>query len=441
MSNRLNRRRLLRNAALAGVGLWLSGGRARIKGESPNEKLNVAVIGAGGRGMANLSAVAATENIVALCDVDWRLEVPRYHRPLAGTTFKKYPNVKKYRDYRKMLDEMGRRIDAVVVSTPNHVHAPASVTAMRMGKHAYCEKPLSHSVYEARVAAQVAAEKKVATQMGTQIHASGNFRRIVELVRSGAIGPVRRVHIWLRGGGHAGDRPNQTPPVPDGLDWDLWLGPAPYRPYHPCYHPHDWHYWWDFGGGAFGNMGCHYFDLAFWALDLRYPTTVEAGGSPVHPESTPRQLHVRYEFPARGQMPPVTLTWNHGGDNPPPIFTEEKLPNWAWGVFVGDHGMLLVSYPKRMLWPESKFADFQPPEPTIPESIGHHQEWILACKTGTATTCNFDYSGAVTEAMLLGNVAYRAGRKLQWDPAGMKFPNCAEAQALLKREYRKGWTL
>ena len=432
MSNRMNRRRMLRNTTLAGVGLLVSGGRAGAEGQSPNEKLNVAVIACGGRGASNLAAVAKTENIVALCDADERR---------AAASFNKYPNVKKYFDYRKMLDEMDKQIDAVVVSTPNHVHAPASVTAMRMGKHAYCEKPLTHSLHEARVAARVAAEKKLATQMGTQIHATANFRRIVELVQSGAIGPVRRCHLWLRGGGCAGDRPKETPPVPDGLHWDTWLGPAPYRPFHPCYVPHDWHYWWDFGGGAFGNMGCHYVDLAFWALKLRYPKTIEAEGSPVHPESTPCQFSVRYEFAARGDMPPVTLTWNHGRDNPPPIFTEEKFPGWAWGVFVGDDGMLLASYPKRMLWPETKFADFQPPEPTIPDSIGHHQEWIRACKTGEPTTCNFDYSGAVTETVLLGNIAYRVGQKLQWDPENLKFPNCPEAEQYLQREYREGWTL
>jgi hypothetical protein len=277
--------------------------------------------------------------------------------------------------------------------------------------------------------------------MGTQIHATENFRRVVELIRLGAIGPVRSCHLWLRGGGCAGDRPKETPPVPEGLDWNLWLGPAPERPYHPCYHPHDWHYWWDFGGGAYGNMGCHYVDLAFWALGLRHPTTIEAHGSPVHAESTPCELAVRYEFPARGDMPPVTLTWNHGAKNPPPVFAEHDFPGWAWGVFVGDEGMLLVSYPKHLLWPEAKFADFQPPEPTIPKSIGHHQEWIRACKTGEPTTCNFDYSGAVTETVLLGNVAYRVGKKVTWDADSMKFPGCPEADALLQRAYRKGWTL
>ena len=441
MSNRMSRRELLRNSALAGVGLWLSGGATGARAQSPNEKLNLAVVGAGGRGSENLRSLPPTENIVALCDVDWRRQVPNYHRPLAGTTFQKYPQAKKYRDYRKMLDEMDRRIDAVVVSAPNHIHAPASVTAMRMGKHVYCEKPLSHSVYESRVAARVAAEKKRATQMGTQIHATANFRRVVELVQSGAIGPVRSCHLWLRGGGCAGDRPKETPPVPEGLDWNLFVGPAPFRPYHPCYVPHDWHYWWDFGGGAYGNMGCHYVDLAFWALKLRHPTTIEASGSPVHPDSTPCELQVRYEFPARGDMPPVTLTWNHGKHNPPAVFTEHQLPGWAWGVFVGDDGMLLVNYAKRLLWPESQFADFQGPEPSIPDSVGHHQEWIDACKTGSPTTCHFDYSGAVTETVLLGNIAYRMGRKLEWDAANMKFPNHPKAEAFLQREYREGWTL
>ena len=431
MRNPVTRRRMLKTTALAGGGALLSPGRVWGRGQSPNEKLDIALIGAGGRALGNLAGVAG-ENIVALCDVDERRAAP---------SFKKYPAVKKYADYRKMLDEMDRQIDAVVVSTTNHVHAPASVTAMRRGKHAYCEKPLSHSVYEARVAAQVAAEKKLATQMGTQIHASENFRRIVELVRAGAIGPVKEVNIWLRGGGSAGDRPKDTPPVPKGLDWDLWLGPAPYRPYHPCYVPHDWHYWWDFGGGAYGNMGCHYLDLAFWALKLRHPKTIEASGSPVHPESTPKQFAVRYEFPARGQRPPVVVTWNHGAAKGPAIFSQKKIPHWAWGVFVGQRGMLAVNYAKKELLPKADFADYKPPEPSITPSIGHHQEWITACKTGSPTTCSFDYGGAVTETLLLGNIAYRVGKKLTWDPAAMKFPGHPEADSLLQREYRKGWTL
>jgi len=430
MQYRTSRRHFLSVAASGGAGLLILGNSRSARSYQANEKLNIAVIGAGGRGAANLSDVAS-ENIVALCDADERR---------AAGSFARFPQAKRYFDYRKLLEELERRIDAVVVSTPNHVHAPASVTAMRMGKHAYCEKPLTHSVYEARVAARVAAEKKVATQMGTQIHATDNYRRIVELIRAGAIGPVREFHAWLPGGRGAGDRPKDTPPVPEGLHWDVWLGPAPERPYHPCYVPHDWHYWWDFGGGEYGNMGCHYLDLAFWALDLRHPTTIAADGPPPHPESTPAVQHARYEFPARGDQPPVVLTWTQG-PKPPPVFEQHQFPNWAWGVFVGSEGMLLANYGQRLLWPQEKFADFRPPEPSIPPSLGHHREWIAACKTGGPTTCNFDYSGAVTETVLLGNVAYRVGQKLQWDAANMKFPNCPEAEKYLQREYRAGWTL
>ena len=425
---RFNRRQFLSLAGCGAASLVILHNSRSAHGYQANEKLNIAIIGAGGRGAQNLSDVAG-ENIVALCDVDQRR---------AAESFQTYPNAAKHSDFRRMLAEMDRQIDAVVVSTTNHVHAPASMMAMRMGKHCYCEKPLAHSVREARMAAQVAAEKKVATQMGTQIHATDNYRRIVELIRAGAIGPVRECHCWLPGGGSAGDRPTETPPVPPGLDWDLWLGPAPYRPYHPCYVPHDWHFWWDFGGGALGNMGCHYLDLAFWALDLRHPHAIEASGSPPHPESTPARQHVRYEFPARGDAPPVALTWTHG-ETAPPVFREQKLPDWVWGVFVGDKGLLLVNYGQRMLWPEPAFAGYVPPEPSIPASVGHHQEWITACKTGSATSCNFDYSGAVTETVLLGNVAYRAGQKLEWDAANIRVTNHQPANDYLQRAYRAGW--
>lgn len=430
---KISRRSFLMGTA-ATVATWTVSGNAAGAGKrrvSPNERLNIVVIGCGGRGAANLNGVAS-ENIVALCDVD---------EGRAAESFSKFRKAKKYHDFRKMLEEMYKEIDAVVVSTPDHTHALAGVMAMKMGKHCYCEKPLAHSVYECRVMAEVAAKKKVATQMGTQIHAGSNFRRVVELIQSGAIGAVHRCHIWLRGAGSAGDRPKDTPPVPKGLHWNLWLGPAPYRPYHPCYVPAGWRHWWDFGGGALGDMGCHYLDLAFWALGLRHPSTVEAQGPPVHPESTPASLTVRYQFLARGNLPPVKLTWTHGRKGPP-IWAEKNLPDWAWGVFVGSKGMLLANYSDRKLFPESRRRrDFQPPRPTIPDSIGHHEEWIVACKTGSPTTCNFDYSGAVAEAVLLGNVAYRAGRKLRWDAVNLKATNCSEAAHWIKREYRKGWTL
>lgn len=426
----VSRRQMMLKTSFFGGGVWLSSTASVGAATSPNEKLGIAIVGAGGRGAANLAGVSG-ENIVALCDVDQRR---------AGASFDRYPGARKFHDFRKMLEEMDKQIDAVVVSTPNHVHAPASAMAMGMGKHCYCEKPLSHSVDEARRLAQLAVENGVATQMGTQIHASGNYRRIVELIRSGAIGSVREVHIRLAGGGRAGDRPQDTPPIPPELKWDLWLGPAPYRPYHPCYVPHDWHYWWDFGGGPLGNMGCHYLDLAFWALDLRHPTTVEAEGPAVHAESTPWPLTVRWKFPPRGQRPPVTLTWDHGRRRPP-FWKEHDVPDWAWGVFVGSQGMLLANYSQHALWPEERFVDFKRPDPTIAESIGHHQEWIVACKTGSATSCNFNYSGPLTETVLLGNVAYRYGKSIDWDPVGLKIPNAPEAEQLLRREYREGWKL
>lgn len=400
-------------------------------GFSANEKLNLAVIGAGGRGSANLSEMAS-ENIVALCDVDERR---------AADSFASYPQAKKYHDFRKLLDEMDQQIDAVVISAPNHIHAPASVMAMRMGKHVYCEKPGAHTVFEARVAAQVAAEQKVATQLGTQIHASDNYRRSVELIGGGAIGDVRECHIWLRSNRiDAGDRPTEMPPVPPELQWDLFVGPSPQRPYHPTYVPHGWHWWWDFGGGELGNMGCHYLDLPFWALDLDHPVTIEAEGPPPHSESTPSRQHVRYEFGSRGELPPITLTWTHG-PQAPAIFAEHKFPEWVWGVFVGSEGMLLVSYSERMLWPEEKFAGYEPPEPSIPPSVGHHQEWLAACKTGSKTSCHFGYSSRVTEAVLLGNVAYRSGTKIEWDAAELAISNAPQASRLLRREYRPGWVL
>lgn len=397
--------------------------------KSPNDKLNIAVVGTAHRAAANIDGVRG-ENIVAVCDID--------DRYLAQAQ-EKFPAAKAYHDFRKMLEQPG--IDAVVVSTADHVHAPASVMAMRLGKHVYCEKPLAHSVHEARLMAETAGRMKVATQMGTQIHAGDNYRRVVELVRSGAIGPVREVHVWCGKTWSGGERPRETPEVPSHIHWDLWLGPAPERPYHPTYLPANWRRWWDFGSGTLGDMACHYMDLPFWALDLRHPTSVASQGPPVHPETTPLWLIVAFEFPARGTMPACTLTW-YDHDKKPERLAHHGLPGWDSGVlFVGDQGMLMADYGKRKLYPEEKFQDFQPPEPTIPRSIGHHAEWLQACKEGTPTTCHFDYSGALTEAVLLGNAAYRAGEKLVWDAANLKATNCSEADRYLRREYRRGWTL
>ena len=432
-ARRLDRRELLRHAGLAGIAVWTTakswGGEAPA---SPNEKLNLAGIGVGGQGGWDIGE-CSSQNIVALCDVDDRR---------AAGTYDRFPKAKRFRDYRKMLDAMGREIDAVVIGTPDHSHALPAVMAMKMGKHCYCEKPLAHCVREVRTMIEVAKKHKVATQMGTQIHAGSNYRRVVELVQSGAIGPVGEVHVWHPVAYGGGDRPTETPPVPPELDWDLWLGPAPWRPYHPVYVPGAWRSWWDFGTGGLGDFGCHYMDLPFWALKLRHPTTVEPVEGPrVHPERTSPGLVIRYEFPARGDLPPVTMTWYDGGKKPG-FLAERKVPDWGAAVlFIGQKGMLLADYGRRQLLPEAQFAGFRPPEKTIPDSIGHHAEWIRACKTGEPTTCNFDYSGTLAETVLLGTVAHRVGKKLQWDAENLKAVGCPEADRFIHKTYREGWRL
>ena len=445
MMHPLNRRDMLRNSALAGVAVWTGMGTTATGAlQSPNEKLDIACIGVGGRGAADVNG-CGHENIVALCDVD---------HGRAGGTLERFPKARRFKDFRKMLAELDKQIDAVVIGTPDHTHAAAGVPAMKMGKHCYCEKPLTHSVYEARVMAQTAKEKNLVTQMGTQIHAGDNYRRAVELVQSGAIGQVREMHVWLGAnfngppvptGMDQPDAPTDTPPVPDGFDWDLWLGPAPYRPYHPAYAPFNWRQWWAFANGTLGDFFCHFCDLAFWALELRHPTSVESQG-PVHPESAARWTIAKHEYPARtssdgSELPPVTLTWYNGGGYPA-LAKEKNVPTWGNAVlFVGSDGMLIADYGRRQLLPEEKFVDFAPPAPTIPNSIGHHREWTEACKSGGLTTCNFDYSGALTEAALLSNVALRVGRKIQWDAKNLKAVDCPEADKFIRRPYREGWTL
>ena len=431
MGRGMHRRDFLRGVAAAGAAASFGPRSWGRPAAGPNEKLNIGVIGTSGRALGNIEGVEG-ENIVAVCDVDSHL---------LGIASERFPKARIHGDFRKMIEAGG--LDAVVISTPDHTHAPAAAMALRMGKHVYCEKPLTHSVFEARAVARLAAEAKVATQMGTQIHATSNYRRVVELIRSGAIGPVRSVNVWLDGAKWAGgERPTETPAVPSSLDWDAWLGPAPTRPYHPTYQPANWRRWWDFGNGTLGDMACHYMDLPFWALDLHHPLTVESPGGPAHAETTPVGQLVRWTFPPRGEMPAVELTWRDGLSSRPEALAEHKVRGFASGVlFTGDRGMLAADYDRGVLLPEPDYRDFVAPARSIPDSIGHHAEWIAACKDGRPTTCDFDYSGALTEAVLLGNVAFRVGRKLDWDAAKLRAVGCPEAENFLRREYREGWTL
>jgi predicted dehydrogenase len=442
----LTRRQLLQGAALAGAAALGLPGVLRAKGA--NEKLNVVIIGCGGRGESNMGEMLG-ENIVALCDVN--------ENNLLRAA-QKAPHAKRFRDFRKLYDELkDGEFDAVVVSSTEHTHAFATLPALKRKKHVYCEKPLTHNQREARIITEAAKQAGVATQMGTQIHATSNYRRVVELVQAGAIGPVHEVHVWVsRAWGRqteaeaarhhdivwSYERPRDEKPVPASLDWDLWLGPAPRRPFHPIYFPGPkWYRWWDFGGGTMSDLGSHWIDLPFWALKLDAPLTVEASGPPPHPEIAPASVKVAFHYGARGDLPPVDLTW-YQGTQKPEIWKEGRIPQWSDGaLFVGSRGMLLADYGKHTLLPEKDFADYKRPEKTIAESIGHHAEWIHACKTGAPTTCHFGYSGLLTEANHLGNVAYRIGKLIEWDRKSQRVVNVLDAEHLLGREYRKGWQL
>jgi len=434
MNTRNNRREFLGSTALATAGYWIAG-TAAAESTSPNEKLNIGIIGVGGRGGANTNSVKS-ENIVALCDIDEK------RRAKAEAAF---PQAKTYVDWRKMLDQ--KDLDAVVISTADQVHALAACWAMRRELSVYCEKPLAHSVHEARAVRETynKYKGKIATQMGTQIHAGDNYRRVVELIQSGAIGPVREAHAWCGRKGPGGGLPEGEHPVPEHLHWDLWLGPAPFRPYNSSYMPGNltWNRWWDFGNGTLGDMGSHVIDLPFWALKLRQPLTIESKGepTPASPHTNAKWMVINWEHPAIDDRPAVKLTWYDGVQRPesPEGFDLNKR---GLGIlFKGDDGMLLADYGSHHLLPAEKFKDFKRPEPSIPKSLGHHREWIHACKTGEPTTCNFDYSGMLIEHNLLGNVAYRAGKKLEWDPENLRASNCPEADKFIKREYRDGWTL
>ncbi|NWG13680.1 MAG: Gfo/Idh/MocA family oxidoreductase [Acidobacteria bacterium] len=417
----------------------------------PSERLNIASIGAGGMAASDIKS-CSKENIVALCDVDWAN---------AARTFEAFPKAARYRDFKVMLEKEDKNIDAVIVATPDHTHAVAAMAAIRRGKHVYCEKPLCKTIYETRKLMEEARKARVATQMGNQGHSSEGMKLMCEWIWDGAIGPVREVDVWTTHAvwpqGMTG-RPAETPPVPDTLDWDLWLGPAPYRPYSPAYAPTLWRGWWDFGTGAIGDMACHNMDPVMTALKLGHPTSIEASCSiyvpsftwnkPFNKESYPQASIIRYQFPARGEMPPVKLTWYDGGlepERPVELGDEERMGNNMGGaIFKGDRGKLMCSSHSGSprLIPQSFMEQYTQPPRTLPRVDGHHQEWIRACKEGTPTGSNFEYAGLLTQVALLGNVALRClGKKLLWDPENMKITNFPEANDYFHYEYRKGWDL
>jgi predicted dehydrogenase len=464
----LSRRSFLAQSAAAGaavLGATSLGAPAILRAQNTTSRINLAFIGSGGRGGANLKEMTRPDskvevNVVALCDVNGQnLE----------RSAQNHPKARLYKDFRKLLDEL-KDVDGVIVSTCEHTHAYATIPALAMGKAVYCEKPLTLNVEEARLVRQVAQKAKVPTQMGTQNHANPNYHRVVELIHSGAIGPVSEAHVWVsRAWGRqtqaeaeanrdphgwvtdakgqkvfVTERPTEIQQPPSYLDWDLWLGPAPARPFHEAYFPGPrWYRWWDFGNGTMSDLGSHWNDLPFWALKLDAPKSIEAFGPEPHPEIAPASMTAVYEYGPRGELPACQLSWHQGTDKPQ-IWKEKGIPQWDNGVlFIGTKGrMLLADYRKHVLLPEADFKDFQRPEPFIKAPLSHQVEWLQAIKNGTPTGSPFDsYAGLLTEANHLGNVAYRAGQKIIWDTANMRITNLAAANRFLGRQPREGWKL
>lgn len=449
-SRSLTRRGFLRNTAatfatVSVVPSYVLG----LRGQTPpSEKLNVAGIGVGGQGAGDIQNIyrSGRANIVALCDVDSR------H---SSRTFSEFPKAKAFKDFRKMLDEIGQEIDAVMVATPDHTHAVAVVRAIKMGKHVYCEKPLARSIHEVRAIMKAAQEHKVVTQLGNQGHSFETIRTFCEWVWDGAIGAIREVHAFCNANYsriHQLDQLKNTPPAPDTLDWDLWLGPTRFRPYNPVFLPGAWRGWSQFGTGVVGDWTCHVVDPVFWALDLGAPTSIVA--EPVnydpkkHFETFPPGTIIRYEFPAKGNRPAVKLTWFDGQQRPPEpeeLGKDDKLPGIG-AVVIGEKGKIVYGSHGASgveILPESRMDEYKQklPPKTIPRSPGHHREWVQACIEGKKCGSDFSYGGPLTEIALLGIIATRlAGTKLEWNSAQRKFTN-AEANRYLEEPYRSGWTL
>ena len=412
--------------------------------QPPSGKLNIAGVGIGGMGQNNVKA-CDSENIVALCDVDWSY---------AGKVFDRYPNARKWKDFRKMLDEQ-KEIDAVIVATPDHLHTVVSMAAMRRGKHVYCQKPLTRLVSEARVLTEAARKYKVVTQMGNQGHSGNGVRDICEWIWAGVIGEVREVHAWTnRPVWPQGiDRPKGEDPIPETFDWDLWIGPAPKRPYNKIYAPFNWRGWWDFGGGALADMACHVLDPVFWSLKLKYPVSVEASCTEVNNETFPLASIVHYEYPAREGLPAVKVHWYDGGlkpERPKELEVSRPLNQAASNVlFIGSKGVLRCGEygdnPQLLPFERNReFANNKPSQTLKRITTSHEGNWIEACKTGGQATSNFDYAGPFTEMVTMGNLAIRpenVGKKLEWDGEKMRVTNDEKANDYVQPHYREGWSL
>jgi len=442
MARRIHRREFLGTMGAAGAGLLVPAASAT--GYPQGDKLRIAAVGAGGRAEGDIDGVKG-ENIVALCDVD------QQRLDKKGGQFS---GAKKYPDFRKMLEECAKEIDAVVIGSPDHIHAPAAAMAMKLGKHVYVEKPMTHSIFEARTLRELAAKHKVATQMGNQGTASGGLRRGIEVIQAGAIGTIKEIHLWTNRpvwpqAPNIMERPAAKKP-PAHLNWDLWLGPAPYRDYHDSLHPFNWRGWIDFGTGALGDMACHTTNLPFFAAQLTAPTSIEAEAGDVNKETWPSWAKIKYEFPARGNLPPVTVYWYEGKKNrrervlPPEEFLHGEKWSDSGALMVGTKGVLFSGGDYGDGWkllPKENFEGHKGPPETLPRSPGHHAEWIRACKGGPKAMSNFDHAGPFVEFVLLGNVAIRLGRKILWDTKLCKVTNAPEAAQIINRPYRKGWTL
>lgn len=441
----LSRRDFLKSATIASAAISLP---AIMKGQAPqssrqsaSNKLNVACVGVGGRGWAVAQGVKS-ENFVAFCDVDDQR---------ASKTYEEFPSVPRFRDYRQMLDKLGNQIDAVTVATPDHMHFPIAMAAISLGKHVFVEKPLTHTIWEARQLGKAAREKKVATQMGNQGHAHEGLRLLKEWHQAGILGDVRELHSWTDRpiwpqGVNAPDHSKMMPVVPNTLDWDLWLGVAAEREYDPAYLPFAWRGFWDFGTGAMGDMGAHVMDGAYWALELTQPTSVEAVSARQTKESPPTASVVTYEFPARGHLPAVKWTWYDGGllpTQPPELEPYRKLQENGT-LIVGSKATVFADdlYRSARIIPEAKMKELAPhfPASSIPRvEGGHFAEWLRACKGGPPAGSNFDYASQLTEMILLGNVAIRARRRIEWDSAAMKVTNLPEVNEFITKQYRAGF--